>query len=147
MGKLIGRWNYYFLRYGAGTIIGAIIVGLFIRHLGNVCPFFDISFFQNDEGHFELNGSAVTLLLVLGFAYCYIASAPGTVFHAARGLFWGNNPPKMSPQMKFWLLVLFSGIIALITIVAGLIVIECFCFHCGWRLFLIAIPFFLCLTI
>jgi hypothetical protein len=30
-------------------------------------------------------------LAVVGFTFCYIASAPGTVFHAARGLFWKSH--------------------------------------------------------
>jgi len=127
MSELIGRWNYYFLRYGVGTIIGAGIAALFLGYLTSVCPFFSIPSVKNNDSQFELNGSAVSIYLFLGFAYCYIASAPGTVFHASRGLFWNQNVSQVrqSPRPSFWLLVSLALIVALaLVMVAG-------CLHRG----------------
>ncbi|MGD0349410.1 MAG: hypothetical protein ABSB84_03735 [Verrucomicrobiota bacterium] len=133
MSELIGKWNYYFLRYGAGTIVGAVIVALFTGHLALECPFFKI--LSPDK----LNGPVVMMYVVLGFAYCYIASAPGTVFHAARGLFWNQNERKkcQPPKPCFWLLVSLTLIFALVLV----LVAGCCCrYHHCLQSFCVAIP-------
>ena len=93
MSDLVGRWNHYFLRYCAGTIVGAIIVMFLVeQHIGCANNLFLRYFLQQkDNNTIELGVSAIAALAALGFAYCYIASAPGAVFHAARGIFDQRN--------------------------------------------------------
>jgi hypothetical protein len=87
MSELIGRWNYYFLRYAVGTVVGAVI----IVFLANPSAGLDSSFKD-----LKVSATAITLLTALGLAYCYIASAPGTVFHVARGLFYQGRLNRLS---------------------------------------------------
>ena len=127
MNELVGKWNYYFLRYFVGTIIGAIIVAFCAKNWLNLPIPLQNYFLSKDNGDkSELGGSTITVLLILGFAYCYIASAPGTVFHAVRGLFWEkkektkDETPKKFP---FWPFPLAS--------IAFAIIFVLFCFPCS----------------
>ena len=94
MSELVGKWNYYFLRYGAGTIIGATLIWLVAIH-GEVigCPFFQNLLPKNSSGDTEFGG--ITILAALGFAFCYVASAPGLVFHSSRGVIGLNEKTKL----------------------------------------------------
>ena len=75
-----GRWwEYYVLRYFLGTIVGAVIVVSYLAQNG----------FPVEPA--KLAASEIAALAALGFAYCYIASAPGLVFHAVRGMRWRWN--------------------------------------------------------
>jgi hypothetical protein len=76
------RWvNQYTLRYGVGTVVGAIIL-----------------WYIYSEYHLELLGfdtaldkvASAAVLAAAGFGYCYIASAPLLVLHSARWLFFGK---------------------------------------------------------
>ncbi len=80
-----GRWwEFYFVRYLVGTIIGAVI----IFYLNTNC---ESKLYQviipkvTDISQVDLQ--KLSLLGALGFAYCYVSSAPILVFHATRGLF------------------------------------------------------------
>jgi len=138
--SIIGRWNYYFLRYFVGTVVGAVIVyflvnnGIFSGH----------DLFNFDQLSFDLpksiEGKDVTLFLVLGLAYCYIASAPGTVFHAARGLFWEENPKdtNLKPRPILWKTILKSAFVGFLA-VAFIGWIFCHCLsHC--EIIYVALP-------
>lgn len=73
-------WEYYVVRYFVGTVLGALIIAFLNGHPGS--PY---------EGRLTLgdNSKEVTFLGVglvaaLGFAFCYVASAPVLMLHAAR---------------------------------------------------------------
>jgi hypothetical protein len=73
-----GRWwEFYFVRYALGTVFGVLIVRFLAGHGLNI-PFPDgaVTEIANPEG--------MPLLLAYGLAYCYLASAPILLFHAAR---------------------------------------------------------------
>ncbi len=105
MGELIGKWNYYVLRYGAGSVVGGLVV-VFLGNQAEISGHSHFKHFLHKIGTGEI--TPVTALLALGFTYCYIASAPGTVFHAARGLFWKKPNKWLCPCWNvifFWLVV------------------------------------------
>jgi hypothetical protein len=73
-------WEYYAVRYLVGTIVGAGIVAFLNQHpsspfdgtLSSLKEFKDASF------------KDVTLFAAIGFAFCYVASAPILTIHATR---------------------------------------------------------------
>lgn len=69
-------WEMYLVRYITGSVVGAVIVYIILRKL-NVDWFPDLN---------KIQSSNLVVLASLGFAYCYIASAPITLLHAARFL-------------------------------------------------------------
>jgi hypothetical protein len=103
-------WEFYFVRYFLGTIVGGAIVLYLNRPLTSslsnlILPgVTDVS---------KLDAQLLFLLLALGLAYCYIASAPILVLHAARGVILANKTKAYS-----WAC---SASIALIAIMAILI--------------------------
>lgn len=102
MNALIGNWNYYFLRYAVGTVFGAVIV-VFLSNQGDVSGKCYVELLLLKLGAGEL--APITALAALGFAYCYIASAPGVVFHAARGLFWSKTQKKCLRRYWYFILI------------------------------------------
>lgn len=83
-----GRWwEFYFVRYFIGTVIGAAIV-FYLITTNDVCNVFP----ENGAWNIlqNLNGYAIFGLAALGLTYCYIASAPILVFHAVRGIYIGR---------------------------------------------------------
>jgi hypothetical protein len=87
-------WDYYYVRYFVGAIVGAVILVVAIRTNRNIWP-------QLHEwlGHELLRGafnlkiidestvSAIETLAALGtvgLAYCYLASAPVLLLHSSR---------------------------------------------------------------
>lgn len=85
MKELVGIWNYYFLRYAAPSVIGAYAVMILIE--GGVLCYLRLPCQINLT---SLDAHTGVMLLVLGFAYCYIASAPILLLHALRGMFSGR---------------------------------------------------------
>lgn len=72
-------WEYYAVRYFVGTVVGAIIIAYLNSHscllkdsLNDFVKFKDSAFL------------GVGQLAALGFAFCYIASAPVLTLHATR---------------------------------------------------------------
>ncbi len=82
-------WEFYFIRYLVGTVVGAVI----ILFLNTAEPsMFEDLILPGVTNASKLDGEKIWLLISLGFAYCYVASAPILVIHAARGvLFCSNN--------------------------------------------------------
>lgn len=83
-----GRWwEFYFVRYFIGTVIGSGIVFylIFVNGMNLISGKSALDFFK------ELNGYAIFCLLALGLTYCYISSAPILVFHATRGIYIGRG--------------------------------------------------------
>lgn len=77
-------WEFYFVRYFVGTVVGGAII-LFLNAS-------ESSSLQNliIPGVTDLSKLGVQhlfLLAAMGLAYCYISSAPILVLHAARGAF------------------------------------------------------------
>lgn len=77
-------WEYYFVRYFVGTVTGAAIVGFLFKFPGSslYSPGLTVSKDFDNFGVKEITG-----LAALGFAYCYVASAPMLLFHATRSQF------------------------------------------------------------
>ncbi len=73
-------WEYYTIRYFLGTVIGAISV-LFLT-LEPSSPF--ANRLTTIEEFKEATFLNVSLVAALGFAFCYIASAPILTLHATR---------------------------------------------------------------
>ncbi len=103
-----GRWwEFYFVRYFVGTVVGAAIVLYLnasetssLRNL--IIPgVSDVS---------QLDAQRLSLLAALGLAYCYISSAPILVLHAARGVFLAKETTAFS-----WF---FYGSLALVGVMA-----------------------------
>jgi hypothetical protein len=72
-------WEFYFVRYAIGTLVGALIVNQAPR----ISPQFgEIIFFGVDMGEEIFAG--VSMLFGYGLLFCYIASIPILVWHSAR---------------------------------------------------------------
>lgn len=73
-------WEYYAVRYFVGTVVGAVIIAFLNAEPGS--PF---------EGRLTILGDSkettflgLSLVAALGFAFCYVASAPVLTLHATR---------------------------------------------------------------
>lgn len=96
-------WEYYAVRYFVGTVFGALLIVLLN---GEGSPF---------DGKIALNGDlngvtflGVGLVAALGFAFCYVASAPVLVLHATRAhLRWSSMRER--PCLSLLLLVGVPG--------------------------------------
>lgn len=73
-------WEFYAVRYGMGTVIGAVV--FFVLCRGNTT--LEALLLLPDSQ--EVESVQLALLAAYGITYCYIASAPILVFHAARFL-------------------------------------------------------------
>jgi len=72
-------WEYYAVRYFAGTVIGAAVVAFL--NVEATSPFRDdLTTIVKSETSFL----GVGVFAALGFAFCYIASSPMLTLHAAR---------------------------------------------------------------
>jgi len=77
--KSSGRWwEYYFIRYFAGTVVGGLILANAGVKYSNLPVVSDVS------GSFEVLAKSFAALAALSFAYCYVASAPMLTLHATR---------------------------------------------------------------
>jgi hypothetical protein len=90
-----GRWwEYYFIRYFFGTVIGAALVVLLADSLD---PFKKlISPLLHDSG--KAGVMDLTGIVGIGLAYCYIASAPMLVLHALRAQLFAISPGNRAPK-------------------------------------------------
>jgi hypothetical protein len=73
-------WEFYAVRYGMGSVVGALI----FFFLCNTNPVLKPLLFGAETG--KIDGTLLVLLIGYGLAYCYIASAPILVFHVGRFL-------------------------------------------------------------
>ena len=75
-GKGMRWWEHYLVRYLLGNIVGAVIVGYYLKEKwGN------LGLANNNVID---TSSRLIIIGVLGFAYCYISSVPILVLHACR---------------------------------------------------------------
>lgn len=72
-------WETYLVRYVTGSVVGAVIVYVLLKNIG-------IDLIANWS---EIQSTNMVVLGVLGFAYCYLASAPITLLHAVRAVYVG----------------------------------------------------------
>lgn len=104
-----GRWwEFYFVRYFVGTVVGGAIL-LYLNaseasslHNLIIPGVTDVS---------KLDAQLLSLFAALGLAYCYVASAPVLVFHATRGVFLAKN--TMTYQWFFFGSLALVGVAAL----------------------------------
>lgn len=73
-------WEFYFVRYSTGTVIGGVIVFF----LCSTNPILQKMLLLNMQ---EINGPLLALYAAYGLTFCYIASAPILVMHTVRFLF------------------------------------------------------------
>ena len=73
-------WEFYAVRYGMGTVVGAVV--FFFLCFTN--PALKPLLFGADT--WKIDGTQLALFGAYGLAFCYIASAPVLVFHAGRFL-------------------------------------------------------------
>jgi len=70
-------WETYLVRYITGSVVGAVIVYQILIAA-------DVSKAIHPPQWHELKAEALVMLGLVGFAYCYLASAPITFLHAIR---------------------------------------------------------------
>lgn len=106
-----GRWwEFYAVRYGMGTVIGAAIAFQLFKGNANLTPLL----FGAEKG--ELDGIKLAILAGYGLTFCYLASAPILVFHAGRFLFKSSklpvtDQPKLSAfRTIFWVVFVAASI-------------------------------------
>lgn len=128
-------WESYLVRYLLGTIIGVpciIAILIAVQTSGEAKEKRDYakaiqslvyaSPIANNSTKSEANNSAqvslslagvdtsaLVITALLGFAYCYVASTPITVFHAARAL---KNNPGSRISIPVWFFISFSVLVA-----------------------------------
>jgi uncharacterized membrane-anchored protein YhcB (DUF1043 family) len=73
-------WEYYVVRYFVGTVVGAIII-TFLTGPKGVQYLRGLELTTNTK---DVTFLGVGMIAALGFAYCYIASAPILLLHATR---------------------------------------------------------------
>ncbi|MDD5114672.1 MAG: hypothetical protein PHC94_11705 [Methylobacter sp.] len=105
-----GRWwEFYLVRYLLGSIVGATLLIVLNNHsigiMHGLLSTCDVKI-SSIESH------TIPLWAGLGFAYCYLASAPILVFHATRGA--GNSLQIFIKENKSILIGLALVIITLI---------------------------------
>jgi hypothetical protein len=73
-------WEYYAVRYFVGTVVGALIVVFLNSNAGS--PYCDSLPPITEARHATFLG--LSLAAAIGFAFCYIASAPMLTLHTSR---------------------------------------------------------------
>jgi len=106
-------WEFYFVRYAMGTVIGAILLYLLKD-----------SFADLDTAIKNFSGTELLLVYAaLGLAYCYIASTPLLVIHACR-----YNRICISRNIGFFVLVFLLLTTVPIILVASYFIETSFAF-------------------
>jgi hypothetical protein len=100
-------WEFYFVRYLVGTIIGAIL--LYNLNIQNNSVLYQ-KIFPGLLTISEIKNELLIILGVLGFAFCYVASAPILVLHATRGVFY-KKENKSKLYVEFVILLILTMIV------------------------------------
>lgn len=94
-------WEFYGVRYAQGAVVGALLVFLIFSQNETLKKILILPAENKDFGVPHL-----ILLAVYGLVYCYIASAPILIMHAARGLLFKSS---INPNpSKGWISRLFT---------------------------------------
>jgi hypothetical protein len=99
-------WEFYGVRYATGTVVGALMVYFIFSSNSNLKTLLYLPEHADSFGMAHL-----ALLAAYGLAYCYIASAPVLVLHAARAFFWTPNNSR-SILFTFLLTAVTVGLFA-----------------------------------
>lgn len=87
-----GRWwEFYFVRYFVGTVVGGVIIFYLNTSVGSSLK---DSLIPGLTDLKKLDAQVLSIIGALGLAYCYVASAPVLVLHATRGAFLRKNKTK-----------------------------------------------------
>lgn len=113
-------WEFYVIRYFIGSIIGAIIVAYILANSVDLQTQLHLNQMFDAK---QITGKSYVLFLLIGFAYCYIASAPILVMHATRGIWKKNLDNKTEDKSKCKKII--NCVVALI-VIAALIITGCF---------------------
>jgi hypothetical protein len=93
-------WSSYLVRYAVGSVLGALLVyGLF-----QLSPTLAGVLFMPKTD--TLSVAHLSLWLVLGLAFCYLASAPILVLHAARFVIEDRKWEDARRSARFWIEVI-----------------------------------------
>ena len=95
-------WETYFVRYITGSVVGAVIVYEILAATDKTIP----------SWH-DLKSETLMALGLMGFAYCYLASAPITFLHAIR--VGGDGTSHASTLLPMMLIVSGPVLIMLLT--------------------------------
>ncbi len=101
-------WEFYFVRYFVGSVIGGAIVFYLNSKAGSA---FTGAIIPKVHDVSKLDAHLVSMLGAIGLAFCYIASAPVLVLHATRGAF-------LTAKTKAFSLSLVSAIVLAIALSA-----------------------------
>lgn len=106
-----GWWETYVIRYLVGTVVGGAIL-LFLNAS-------DVSGLKENllpgiTSLKSLDAGILTVIGAVGFAYCYLASAPILVLHASRAVLLNSNRKAVT----YWLIGL--GIVTVIAMLSTL---------------------------
>jgi hypothetical protein len=106
----LGRWwDYYALRYFVGTVAGALAIATLTKC--SASPLYGFGFdLAHDFNKLEIK--EIVVISALGFAYCYIASAPMLLLHATRAQI-GLNPLRC--KWRRWAVT--AGVIAIVQVI------------------------------
>jgi len=108
-------WEFYFIRYFVGSVLGALIVMALSFHPDSMLSGVIASLFDFDKsGALQLKGEHIWVILSFGVAFCYLASSPILVMHALRAHFDFQSDTDLS--LKAWGLRLIITAIPLIVI-------------------------------
>lgn len=104
-------WEFYLVRYLIGTILGTVIVSYIAFHNADVRESL-ISNAKTDTWY-ELLKANYWIFLIIGFAYCYLSSAPILVFHALRVYLKSGNGRLNKSTEIFGSIIFFATIVFL----------------------------------
>jgi hypothetical protein len=116
-------WEFYFVRYFVGTVIGGAIVFYLNSQSGSALS---NSILPKIDDVSKLDAQLVSMLAAMGLAFCYLASAPVLVLHATRGVFLNANTRTFSRAFR-----------------ASLLLAVTLSFLSYWRLGILDLEFFL----
>src|SRR5581483_9438366 len=133
--KSSGRWwEYYFIRYSFGTVIGAALIFLLADSIEPLKKL--MSTVLADPKN--VGTKDLTILAASGFVYCYVASAPMLALHAMRIQLFAildTKPAQRSHNTDELLGVEFSWIFAILpaTLVLALLAGLSYLFSQNWH--------------
>lgn len=128
-------WEFYLVRYFIGTITGALIISYLT--LNNQALNKLVISSDSSTSWTEVLKANFWIFILLGFAYCYISSAPILVFHACRAYFKSKKNKGLNHKTKVITIIVY--IILLLGLIAFSFCLNQFYFLHWALLFIIII--------
>lgn len=91
-------WEFYFVRYFVGSVIGGAIVFYLNSKAGSALTG---AIIPNVDDISKLDAHLVLMLAAMGLAFCYLASAPVLVLHATRSVFLTANTKTFGRSLLY----------------------------------------------